>query len=84
MEWRRWWGGGREGEDESYETYRSYIETRSAEVVVNILIGLIHQANCLLDRLIRQLEKAFLAEGALMERMMRARLEARQRGDGGG
>ncbi len=79
MGWRWWWGGG----DKSYETYRTYIETRSAEVVANILICLIHQANYLLDRQIRQLEKAFLAEGGLWERMMRARLEARQRGDGG-
>ena len=77
--WGRWWGGG----DKSYETYRTYIETRSAEVVANILICLLHQANYLLDRQIPQLEKAFLAEGGLRERMTRARLKARQRGDGG-
>ena len=52
-------------EDEWYETYRTHIETRSAEVVANILICLIHQANCRLDRQIRQLEKAFLAEGGV-------------------
>jgi four helix bundle suffix protein len=33
--------------------------------VANILICLIHQANCRLDRQIRQLEKAFLAEGGV-------------------
>jgi four helix bundle suffix protein len=71
-------------EDESYDTYRTYVETRPAEVVANILICLIHQANYLLDRQIRQLERAFLAEGGLRERMTRARLEARQRGDGRG
>src|SRR5438270_13387015 len=53
----------------SYETYKSYIETRPAEVVANILICLIHQTNYLLDQLLRQLEKAFLAEGCMRERM---------------
>jgi four helix bundle suffix protein len=32
-------------------------------VFANILVCLIHQANYLLDRQIRQLEKAFLEEG---------------------
>ncbi|HST29874.1 MAG TPA: four helix bundle suffix domain-containing protein [Chthoniobacterales bacterium] len=61
----------------SYETYRSYIETRPAPVVANILICLIHQTNYLLDQQLRQLEKAFLNEGGLRERMTRARLSAR-------
>ncbi|AMV72419.1 hypothetical protein JCM30471_09350 [Desulfuromonas carbonis] len=63
---------------ESYATYRTYIETRPPEVVANILICLIHQANYLLDRQIRQLEQAFLEEGGLRERMTKARLEARK------
>jgi len=63
--------------DENYETYRTYLETRVAEVVANIIICLIHQTNYLLDRLLRQLEQAFLKEGGLRERMTRARLEAR-------
>ncbi|XZE19002.1 four helix bundle suffix domain-containing protein [Pirellulaceae bacterium SH449] len=68
----------------SYESYRTYIETRPAETVANILVCIIHQTNYLLDQQIRALEKAFLAEGGLRERMTRARLEARskqQRGD---
>ena len=64
-------------EDESYETYRTYIETRPGETVANIVVCLIHQANYLLDRQIRQLEQAFLKEGGLRERMTRARLDAR-------
>src|SRR5215470_14718385 len=64
-------------ENMSYETYETYVETRSPEVVANILICLIHQANFLLDRLIRKLEKDFLAEGGLRERMTRARLAER-------
>jgi len=65
--------------DVSYETYRSYIETRPGHVVANILICLIHQTNYLLDQLLRQLERAFLEEGGLRERMTRARIEARKR-----
>jgi four helix bundle suffix protein len=64
-------------ENVSYETYDTYIETRSSEVVANIIICLIHQANYLLDQLIRKLEQDFLAEGGLRERMTRARLAQR-------
>ena len=69
-------------ENVSYETYETHIETRSPEIVANILICLIHQTNYLLDQLIRKLEKDFLAQGGLRERMTRARLatRARQRG----
>ncbi len=63
--------------DASYETYRTYFETRPAEVVANILICLIHQTNYLLDQQLRQLEKAFVEEGGLRERMTRARLTER-------
>ena len=64
--------------DVSYEIYRTYIETRSGDIVANILVFLIHQTNYLLDPQIRALEKAFLAEGGLRERMTRARLAARR------
>lgn len=66
-------------EDTSYETYRTYVETRPAEVVANVIICLIHQTNYLLDQQIRQLEQACLKDGGLRERMTRARLEARAR-----
>lgn len=65
--------------DTSYESYATYIETRPANVVANILICLIHQTNYLLDQQLRQLEKAFLAEGGLRERMTRARLVERSK-----
>jgi four helix bundle suffix protein len=38
---------------------------------------LIHQTNFLLDQQIRQLEKAFVEEGGMRERMTRARLTER-------
>ena len=63
----------------AYEAYRPYLETRPPEIVANIVICLIHQTNYLLDQLIRQLEKAFLEEGGLRERMTRARLDRRAR-----
>lgn len=63
--------------DSSYSTYATYLETRPAEVVANILVCLIHQTNYLLDKQLRQLEKAFVEEGGLRERMTRARLAER-------
>jgi len=65
--------------DVSYESYRTYIETRPPEVVANILICLIHQTNYLLDQQLRHLEAAFVKEGGLRERMTRARLTERAR-----
>jgi four helix bundle suffix protein len=65
--------------DESNETYQTFLETRPPETVANILICLIHQANFLLDRQLRQLEKAFLESGGLCERMTRAQLSARSK-----
>jgi four helix bundle suffix protein len=63
----------------SYDPYRTYVETRPAHIVANILICLIHQTNYLLDQQLRQLEKAFLEEGGLRERMTRARLSVRSK-----
>lgn len=63
----------------SYEDFRSFVETRPAPVVANIIISLIHQTNFLLDQQIRRLEQDFLKEGGLRERMSRARMAARSR-----
>jgi len=60
--------------DVFYRTYETYIETRPPEVIANILVCLIRQTNYLLDQLIRKLEKAFVEEGGLRERMTRVRL----------
>jgi len=66
----------------TYETYRPYVDTRPSEVIANIAICLIHQANFLLDQQIRRLEQDFLKECGLRERMTRARLECRGAGRG--
>lgn len=63
----------------TYETYREFCETRSAEVVANIALCLIHQTNYLLDQQIRRLEQDFIKEGGLRERMTRVRLQHRNR-----
>jgi four helix bundle suffix protein len=65
------------GNDVSYETYRDFVDTRPAEVIANISICLIHQANYLLDQQLKRLEKDFLKDGGLRERMTKARLQAR-------
>ncbi len=67
---------------QTYELYREFVETRPAEVVANIAICLIHQANYLIDQQLRRLEQDFLKQGGLRERMTRARLAHRNRTDG--
>ena len=64
--------------DESYETYRPFMDTRPPAVLANIAICLIHQTNYLLDQLVRRLEKDFVEKGGLRERMTRARLNHRE------
>jgi len=62
-----------------YSLFRPIIQTRPPEVAANIIICLIHQANYLLDRQIRQQEKTFLEQGGLREAMTRARLAERDK-----
>ncbi|NNM31126.1 MAG: sulfatase-like hydrolase/transferase [Akkermansiaceae bacterium] len=61
----------------TYEDFRSIVETRSAEVIANIAICLINQANYLIDRQLRRLDREFVENGGLRERMTRARLKRR-------
>lgn len=62
---------------QTYEIYREFVETRPPEIVANIAICLIHQANYLIDQQLHRLEQDFLKNGGLRERMTRARLEYR-------
>jgi four helix bundle suffix protein len=64
---------------QTYELYREFVETRPPEVIANIAICLIHQANYLIDQQLRRLEKDFLEQGGLRERMFLARLAYRNR-----
>lgn len=63
----------------TYETFREFVETRPPEVIANIAICLIHQANYLLDRQKRAVEREFVEGGGIRERMTRARLKERRR-----
>jgi four helix bundle suffix protein len=65
----------------NYENYREFCETRSAEVVANIALCLIHQTNYLLDQQIRRLEQGFIKEGGLRERITKARLNYRKKNE---
>ena len=64
---------------QTYEVYREFVETRAPEVVANIALCLIHQANYLIDQQLLRLEKDFLEQGGLRERMTRLRLLQRNR-----
>jgi four helix bundle suffix protein len=70
---------------QTFEDYRQFVETRPPEVVANIALCLIHQTNYLLDQQMLRLEKEFVEQGGLRERMTRARLEYRSKaGNEGG
>lgn len=55
----------------SYSTYKTYLET--PETAANCALCLINQANYLLDRQIKAVEKEFLEEGCFTERLYQAR-----------
>jgi four helix bundle suffix protein len=63
---------------QTFELYRGFLETRPPGVLANIAICLIHQTNYLIDRQLLRLEKEFLEQGGLRERMTRLRLEYRR------
>jgi four helix bundle suffix protein len=71
--------GNRSGAN--YETYREICESRASDIVANMAICLIHQTNFLLDQQIRTLERDFIKDGGLRERMTRSRLQQRNRTD---
>jgi four helix bundle suffix protein len=64
--------------DESFDTYRPFIDSRPPEVLANIAICLIHQDNYLLDQQRRRLEKDFVQKGGIREQMTKARLDYRK------
>lgn len=66
---------------QTFEVYREFVETRPPEVIANIAICLIHQTNYLIDQQLVRLEKDFIQQGGLKERMTRVRLEYRRKND---
>jgi four helix bundle suffix protein len=63
----------------TYETYKKAIEHPDPEIAANSMICLIRIASYLLSRQIKSLEKAFITEGGLRERMTKARIENRNK-----
>jgi len=68
---------------QTYENYRQFVETRPPEVIANIALCLIHQTNYLIDQQLRRLEKEFLEQGGLRERMTRLRMQHRRNRESG-
>ena len=63
----------------NYDTFKKGIEHRDPAICSNVIVGLIKVTCYLLDQQIRRLERDFLREGGLRERMTRARLLASSR-----
>ena len=63
----------------NYQTFEKGIENENPEICANVLICLINIATYLLARQIKSLEKDFLENGGLRERMTKARIENRNR-----
>jgi len=63
----------------TYETYRKAIEHKEPEICANSMVCLINIVSYLLHQQIKYLEKAFLEEGGLRERMFNARAERRNK-----
>jgi four helix bundle suffix protein len=57
--------------------FKFEIQGPSPEIAANTAICVIHQANYLLDRQLRTLEKEFVKEGSFTERLYRVRSQAR-------
>lgn len=64
----------------TYETFQKAIENESPEICANAMIGLLMLVDYLLNKQIKALEIAFLKEGGLRERMTKARIEQRKKG----
>jgi four helix bundle suffix protein len=62
-----------------YTTYQKGIESQNPEVSANVMIGLVNLTSYLLSKQIKTLEKEFLQEGGLRERMSKARIEIRKK-----
>jgi four helix bundle suffix protein len=63
----------------NYQTFKKGIEHPDPAICANVIAGLIKVTCYLLDQQLRRLERDFLKEGGLRERMTQARLAARAR-----
>jgi four helix bundle suffix protein len=65
--------------DKTYGTYAELIENGTPEVAANTLIVLVNQTNYLLDQQLRHLDRRFLDEGGVTERLYRLRKDRQRR-----
>ena len=65
--------------DANYETYRKGIESPDVEVSANVLLSLVNVTSYLLAQQMKTLEKEFLEQGGLRERMTQARIDVRRK-----
>ena len=65
--------------DATYATFQKGIESPDPEVSANLMIGLVNITSFLLAKQLKTLEKEFLQEGGLRERMSQARIEVRRK-----
>lgn len=63
----------------TYETFKKGIEHKDPEISANVLLCLIRLTIFLLGKQLIALEKAFVNEGGLRERMLKARLKKRNK-----
>lgn len=61
------------------EFYMKQIPQRNETAICNIAITLIHQADAMLEGLLRRLQANFLENGGISEQMLQARLKSRGR-----
>ena len=59
--------------------YMNIVKTRPPETIANMAICMIKQNDYLMFKMLKTLEKDFLSEGGLRERMTRLRLEERKK-----
>ncbi|MCX7016191.1 MAG: four helix bundle suffix domain-containing protein, partial [Candidatus Sumerlaeota bacterium] len=64
----------------NYETFRKGIEHPDPAICANVIIGLIKVANRLSDGQLARLEKDFVEQGGLRERMLHARRKKEPKG----
>lgn len=61
------------GPRKAYGQYAAHVEQGTPEQAANTVVCLIHQTNYLLDQQLRQLDRRFLEEGGMTERLYRMR-----------
>jgi len=63
----------------NYQTFEKAIENENPEICANVMICLINITTYLLARQIKSLERDFMENGGLRERMTKARIESRNK-----